>query len=255
MVKLKEQLRNAKNQANKFEAAPATRKRHVVVGNKQRGKPRSQLQANSDAHRKDTLLVEYQQRHKTSTFVDGRFGEDDAGMPSEDKAVARFQRERQRQLKQSRYGLDEAGGASGGHDGQSLGAATQLTHGGRSLGDMEDMSDIEADSDDERGGGGPRNRREEDDFVRKAHFGGGELGEGERRLTQKELLEETIAKYKLQKYERQEVKSAEQQQISKLDVRGPPPPPAMFARAQPCSGSGSPRLAPPNRPPAPRPSA
>ena len=217
--KLKEAIRASKGRPSAFDAAPVTRKRHNVVGQKSRGKAKSQQQARStsDSLRRDTLLVEHQQRGSKNAFVDGRFGEDDESMPHEDRMVHRFQRERQRQIRQSRYGLADGDEAAGG----SLGAVTELTHGGRAVGDIEEFSDIEPDPDDgggrshARGGGG--GGWDDEDFVRRAHFGGGEGAEGERRLSAKELERETIAKYKLEKYERQEARSAEQKALAKLD--------------------------------------
>ena len=175
-------------------------------------------------------MIEHQQKGRTNAFVDNRFGEADEGMPLEDKLVHRFQRERQRQLKASkasRYSLGDGDGAyddaAGGYAGGALGAPTQLTHGGRALGDMEDLSDADlGDSDDEAGRGRRDDGFEGADFVKRAHFGGGENDDdgvdgGGRRLSAKELLEETIAKYKLAKYERQEKKREENDQIAALD--------------------------------------
>lgn len=45
--------------------------------------------------RKKTLLQEYKQQGKGNTFVDRRFGEKDEDLPEEDKAILRFQKERQ----------------------------------------------------------------------------------------------------------------------------------------------------------------
>ena len=138
MVRLKDRLAQSKGHASAFDSAPTAKKRHKVVGDRNSGgKARTQLQARSrsDAIRRETLLVEHQQRDRTNSFLDGRFGEYDDDMPEEDKRVHRFQRERQRQLRTSKYSLDD--GPSGG----SLGAPTELTHGGRALGDMEELSD------------------------------------------------------------------------------------------------------------------
>ena len=45
--------------------------------------------------RKVSLLQEYKQRGNQNTFVDRRFGEQDEGLGEEEKAIMRFQRERQ----------------------------------------------------------------------------------------------------------------------------------------------------------------
>ena len=44
--------------------------------------------------RKNSLLLEYQQRGKTNVFLDHRFGEQDDSLGDEDKAILRFQKER-----------------------------------------------------------------------------------------------------------------------------------------------------------------
>ena len=45
--------------------------------------------------RKVSLLQEYKQRGNKNVFVDRRFGEQDEGLGEEEKAIMRFQRERQ----------------------------------------------------------------------------------------------------------------------------------------------------------------
>ena len=44
--------------------------------------------------RKKTLLVEYRQLRKANAFVDRRFGEEDESLTAEEKAIARFQKQR-----------------------------------------------------------------------------------------------------------------------------------------------------------------
>ena len=162
MVRVKEALRRLQGKGDRtsaFEQATIKRKRHDVVGHKERGQARSEMQSRGRATqlRRETLLVEERQKGRTNTFVDGRFGEHDEDMPVEDKLVQRFQRERQRQLRDSKYALDDA------EDSGGLGArsAMQLTHGGQALGEMEQLSDGgwgDSDDDDDekaqRGRGG-----------------------------------------------------------------------------------------------------
>ena len=263
---LKDHVQKAKGQPSAFERATVAKKHHSVIGERQRGSRKesaTQARARSDQLRRETLLIEHQQRGRTNVFHDGRFGEHDDEMPLEDKLVHRFQRERQRQLRESRYGLEEGGDTLGGHDGSALGAPTSLTHGGREL-DMDALSDtgLGDDSDDDfgrgRGRGGKDGGFEGADFVRRAHFGGGDDAEGggdeggDRKLSAKELLEETIARYKLAKYERQEVKAEQNKLVDQLDedfdairglvfaagakpkrVPGQPAPPPPSAASQP----------------------
>lgn len=51
--------------------------------------------------RKQSLLVEYQSRNKSNSFIDQRFGETDNSLTSEDKFMHRFQAERAKQLSTS----------------------------------------------------------------------------------------------------------------------------------------------------------
>ena len=222
---VKDLLRSAIGKGSVFDQAPNARKRHTVIGDRNRNsKAHSQTQARerSDQIRRETLLIEHQQRGRTNVFHDGRFGEEEEGMPLEDKLVHRFQRERQRQLRASKYALgdgpeggDEGGGSLGG---RSLGAPTELTHGGRALGDMDDFSDADLGaSDDERDSGFGR-RDDADAAETAARFGGGEREEGEERpLTAKEALEDTIARYKLAKFERQDERKEQNKLVEKLD--------------------------------------
>ena len=48
--------------------------------------------------RKKTLLVEYKQLRKANAFVDRRFGEDDDTLTAEEKAIARFQKQRMKEF-------------------------------------------------------------------------------------------------------------------------------------------------------------
>ena len=115
---VKDLLRSAIGKGSVFDQAPNARKRHTVIGDRNRNsKAHSQTQARerSDQIRRETLLIEHQQRGRTNVFHDGRFGEEEEGMPLEDKLVHRFQRERQRQLRASKYALGD--GPEGGDEG------------------------------------------------------------------------------------------------------------------------------------------
>lgn len=48
--------------------------------------------------RKKTLLVEYRQLRKANAFVDRRFGEEDESLTAEEKAIARFQKQRMKEF-------------------------------------------------------------------------------------------------------------------------------------------------------------
>ncbi|KAK9399237.1 nucleolar protein 14-like [Crotalus adamanteus] len=150
--------------------------------------------ARSRAHakRQQTLQKEFQQREKRGVFRDRRFGEYDGGLSAEEKAARRFALERQKTFeKKNVYNLNEE---------------EDLTHYGHSLADIEKLNDIvDSDSDTEEKG----MLSEE---LTASHFGGllskkkpteQENEEGKNPKSRKELVEELIAKSKLEKRERQ----------------------------------------------------
>lgn len=53
--------------------------------------------------RKKTLLVEYRQLRKANAFVDRRFGEEDESLTAEEKAIARFQKQRMKEFGGEHY--------------------------------------------------------------------------------------------------------------------------------------------------------
>ncbi|KAM4810152.1 nucleolar protein 14 [Rhinophrynus dorsalis] len=157
--------------------------------------------------RKETLLKEYQDRGKVSIFTDKRFGEYDTKLTPEEKMMKRFAMERQRNVeKKTLYNLNEE---------------EELTHYGQSLADLEKLTDaVESDSDTEERGALSAE-------LTAAHFGGGGLlrkkaqseqqEEPEKPKTRKELIEELIAKSKLEKRERQSQREKAMELTEKLD--------------------------------------
>ncbi|XP_063780458.1 nucleolar protein 14 [Pseudophryne corroboree] len=158
--------------------------------------------------RKDTLLKEYQQRGKTSVFHDKRFGEYDTKLTPEEKMMKRFALERQRNVgKKAVYNLNEE---------------EELTHYGQSLAALERLNDaVDSDSDTEERGALSAE-------LTSAHFGGGGLlrkkapsdqkdEESEKPKTRKELIDELIAKSKLEKRERQSQREKTLELTEKLD--------------------------------------
>lgn len=88
-----------------------SRKKFDVLGKKRKGEERRLGLARSQAiqKRKKTLQQEYEQRAKSSVFIDKRIGEKDDTLQEFDKAVLRLQRERQLKLKKgSKYNLDDS---------------------------------------------------------------------------------------------------------------------------------------------------
>jgi nucleolar protein 14 len=174
--------------------------------------------------RKSTLLVEYAALRKSNAFVDRRFGEDDASLTADERALARFQRQRMRELAGGRFALpDDDVGAGGGE---------QLTHLGRALaetggGGLSARGWGSDDDDDEDGG------RMGAAATREDHFGGGlfekaapraegkdgeDGGHSERRRSKKEVMEEVIAKSKAFKAARQAAREGDLEATDKLDA-------------------------------------
>ncbi|XP_069488162.1 nucleolar protein 14 [Ambystoma mexicanum] len=155
-----------------------------------------------------TLLKEHQQRGRSSVFRDKRFGEYDTKLTPEEKMLKRFALERQRNNeKKNLYNLNED---------------EELTHFGQSLADIEKLNDI-VDSDSENEERGALSAE-----LTAAHFGGGggllrkkdpsdDKEESEKPKSRKELIEELIAKSKLDKRERQTQKENTIEMTEKLD--------------------------------------
>lgn len=95
--------------ANPFETIWSRRK-FDILGKKRKGEERRIALARSVAidKRKKTLLKEYEQSNKSSMFLDKRIGEKNDSLGEFDKAILRFQRERQSMLnKKSKYNLSD----------------------------------------------------------------------------------------------------------------------------------------------------
>ncbi|PWN54101.1 Nop14-like protein [Violaceomyces palustris] len=180
--------------------------KHDVLGRKVKGavgRPGA-AKASGLAQRRATLLPEWEARNKAGTFVDRRFGENDANMTPEEKMLERFTAEKQRRAARGgalfnlNDGLDEG-----------------LTHYGQSLSGLDDLADIGIPDD------------EDDDNIdgrttSRGHFGG--FGEEEkddedpdRVKTKAEVMREVIAKSKLHKYERQQIKDQDDELRLELD--------------------------------------
>ncbi|SCV72718.1 BQ2448_4255 [Microbotryum intermedium] len=190
--------------------------------------------------RNKTLLPLLEARSHVSTFVDRRFGEHSTDLTPDEKALTRFTAERQARLdqplpsfsrekgkrKKARFNLDEEEEHSAEEQG------VELTHGGRKLGfgDEEEL---------EHGGwgglgaalqGGASSSNREPLLRRRmaagmtetqAHDDEGEEregeGEGGRKLTHAEIMEQVVAKSKMYKHERQRIKSADDEMRHELD--------------------------------------
>ncbi|ORX39879.1 nucleolar protein 14 [Kockovaella imperatae] len=208
-------LESIQKSLNKFDELE-TRSKYDVGGRNIKGvtgRPSASKQAGLEQRRK-TLLPEHQQRGHRGTFRDRRFGESDPTMSVEDRMLERYTRERQRG--QGRKGIfnledDDADPFDDLGDGNALGG---LTHGGRSVSDLQgDDFEIQGlGSGDENEEMQPRRidrgpRRDED----------AEDEEPERKRTKAEIMSEVIAKSKSYKLERQQQKEQDTDLRNELD--------------------------------------
>ncbi|KAH6646426.1 nucleolar protein 14 [Truncatella angustata] len=173
------------------------------------GRP-SEAKAAGEERRRETLLVEMQRRQKVGGILDRRFGEDDANMTPEEKALERFALEKQRSHKRSTFDLED----------DDVGETFSLTHAGKSLSfngpsivDDYEADDLDAASD-------------EDDEGRKAYLKRKMMTDGEteaedeqpeRKKTKAEVMKEVIAKSKFHKAERQQAKDDDEDLRMELD--------------------------------------
>ncbi|KAK9815549.1 hypothetical protein WJX72_005610 [[Myrmecia] bisecta] len=189
------------------------KKKFDVLGKKVKGQQRPTGKARSDAveKRKKTLLVEYKQLRKSNNFIDRRFGEDDDTLTEEEKAIARFQKQRMTELAGSKFALAD--------DDEE----EPLTHMGRSLAELDHTAG--------RGVSFPDHGDDDDgqlgeDLVNELHFGGGfvrkagggpDAGLPERHRTKKEIMEEVMAKSKAYKAEKQQQREEDLTATEALD--------------------------------------
>eukprot|EP00316_Scyphosphaera_apsteinii_P000451 CAMPEP_0119345648 /NCGR_PEP_ID=MMETSP1333-20130426/107596_1 /TAXON_ID=418940 /ORGANISM="Scyphosphaera apsteinii, Strain RCC1455" /LENGTH=936 /DNA_ID=CAMNT_0007358125 /DNA_START=77 /DNA_END=2887 /DNA_ORIENTATION=+ len=209
-MKHKEVARLARGKPSGFDSLTVARKRHNVVGQRERGKNRSKMQTRERGKqiRRETLLIEHQQQGRTNVFYDARFGADEDSLPAEDQLFRRLQRERQREARSSKFALEE--------DEEAGGIPMELTHAGRALGEMEDdefsTGSFQPDDEDDRvqqdGFGGS-------DFVRSVHFGGGDDTTPQ---TQQDALDAAIARHKLARLDRKQEKDRERTLLDQLDA-------------------------------------
>ncbi|XP_022106736.1 nucleolar protein 14-like [Acanthaster planci] len=198
---LAEKVRHGKStqevKNNPFEIR-INRQKHHILGKKiskhAKGLP-GVSRSKAIKKRKDTLLKEYQQRHKANKFIDKRFGENDPTLSVEEKMMQRFAFERQRtHSKEAIYQLNEE---------------EELTHYGQSLADVEKFEDTQLASDDEEDDGNLGAK-----YVAEEHFGGfltrkkaeSTKEENTKPKSRQEILDEVIANSKKDKYERQHQK-------------------------------------------------
>ncbi|ACO65607.1 predicted protein, partial [Micromonas commoda] len=211
-----------------------------ILGRKVKGDKGNVLKAREAGYikRKDTLLKEHQASGKSNAFVDRRFGEDDASMTPEERAIGRLARTRLRQIKRgSGFNLNDDDDDGQGYDDEE---PITLTHGGKPIDEREEeRRSAHAIA---RGRRGMRDDDSDDDMAMDAattgalHFGGGEDDDGfeptlkrgdhdtpeengdpNRRKTKKEVMDELIDKSKYHKAERARQRERDEDLLDKLD--------------------------------------
>eukprot|EP00775_Hariotina_reticulata_P008704 gene8704-8885_t len=210
---------------NPFELKGSKRK-FDVVGKRDKDGKKNIIKQREEAveKRRKTLLVEYKQLRKANTFIDRRFGEDDVRLDEEDKALARFQAHRIKEAKKAaRFQLSgDAGDAA--QEGSR--GADRLTHGGRSLEELEELNsrpvELLGDLDEDL----------LEEIVQQYHFGGGGGGEDDEGgrssgrhsaadegglPQQRKTKQQIIAKSKAAKAERARQKEADEAALEQLD--------------------------------------
>jgi len=162
--------------------------------------------------------VEMQRRNKIGGIMDRRFGENDPTMTPEEKALERFTKEKQKEIKKgSLFDLEDD--EDEGH----------LTHFGQSLSldkpsgadDFDEADLVGSDEGDHTsvGNNSSRKRRRSSASDSSGDAEADENGEAlpERKRTKAEVMKEVIAKSKLHKYERQQAKEDDDDLRAELD--------------------------------------
>lgn len=199
-----QQKHNQKNKKllNPFEIH-INREKQKVLGQKNkndRGLP-GISRAKAINRRKQSLLQEYKLQNKDNIFLDKRIGEKNSAMSTEDKAMARFTKERMKAHKKK--------------DMFNLNDDEILTHRGQTLEEIEKFDDPKSDedfSDNDSVSG-----RLDKNFVEEAHFGGGVLSKSDGTLSRKDLINQLIAESKKRKAEKQKIREQTLDLTEKLD--------------------------------------
>jgi len=202
----------AKNEApeNKFNFRTNKRLKHEVAGRRIRGQSSNlpEVRARQENERKSTLLVEYKNLNRANAFVDKRVGEMDDTISKEDKALMRYQRQRQKQFaKTSRFNLEDSDEEAVVETyGQNLGSWDEDPSSAVGGGDDGAESD-EYEVDEEMGG-----------FRLKSAAGSdGAPMESKGPKTKREILQEVISKNRFYRAQRAQEKEEFEEEIDELD--------------------------------------
>jgi hypothetical protein len=220
----------SKNKENPFEKFANSKKKHEVVNRRVKGEDRNVGRARGKVctaeiaplinfvlrqlqFEKISSLQKLMPRKRVTLFLIGlillhnysdpdarRFGENNASLSLEEKMFLRFQQERVKKAKQSKFNLDAA-------------EAPILTHKGQILGNSTLNDEWAESSDDENLG---------KDVVNQLHFGGGlvpshRASDSVQNKTRADVLQDIVMKSKLYKLEKKEAKNAQEDQRELLD--------------------------------------
>ncbi|XP_028761910.1 nucleolar protein 14-like [Neltuma alba] len=186
-----------------------SRRKFDIVGKKRKGEERRVGMARSRGieKRNKTLLKEYEQRGKSSVFVDKRIGEKNEDLDEFGKAVLRSQREfqlRSKLNKKSKYNLSD-----GEEDDDE----------GLEIPERDDFEDeMVSDDDDAVETGETENNSSVVDINNNTRISG-EEGEPNKHKSKKEVMDEIISKSKFFKAQKAKEKEENEQLLEDLDQK------------------------------------
>ncbi|KAI3633156.1 hypothetical protein MIR68_008694 [Amoeboaphelidium protococcarum] len=238
----REKLAKLHNRISPFELK-VNRQKHQVLNRVVKGsvgKPTISRKKGYE-NRSKTLLQEYNQKDKVSSFTDRRFGENDSKMTVEEKMLARFAKEKRRKSElynladgsdgdgDSDYDEDGFGSGAGGLLGEDLNDF-QLTHSGKRLSEYDDARLASHDprlndTHDGEGYGGGGGDNIDASIVRDYHFGGFTPSDQQQQQddpnykpkTFKDVMHEVMAKSKYHKMLRQKEQEENEDMVFELN--------------------------------------
>ena len=199
------------DQSANFDAQRNRRSHQDVLNRRIPGQGRNVAGARKNALkvRKQSLLRQYKAQGRANTFMDMRFGEGDKSLSVDQKALLRFQRQREKELSELQRNVDQGGVETGlallSHQGGDLGARARFEH------EIDDdaLGKFDAELVDQHhfGGGGDGNAKVEAERTRDPN----------RPKSRREAMMEMIAKSKQKKAELFMAKERDDEEMERLD--------------------------------------
>ena len=199
------------DQSANFDAQRNRRSHQDVLNRRVPGQGRNVAGARKNALkvRKQSLLRQYKAQGRANTFMDMRFGEGDKSLSVDQKALLRFQRQREKELSELQRSVDEGGVETGlallSHQGGKPGARARFEH------EIDDdaLGKFDAELVDQHhfGGGGDGNAKVEEERTRDPN----------RPKSRREAMMEMIAKSKQKKAELFMEKERDDEEMERLD--------------------------------------